>query len=342
MSNHKNVIEINGKKYDAKSGMLLSDVLPSVPIPQHTVQVHSPQPTEPAAMAVKQNRAPVTQPNPHRARHPQRSQTLMRRAVNRPVSDITPAKPTVTRFAANNARQDRAQATAKSPFINKYGQVSTPIKKMTSPLQVQTPPDYQARPTQHQPASEPALAAPLPPQQTQSEILFNNALEKVSLTQQEPQSSNRKFFGVLRLGFGLTAAVLVIGAVAYMNLPKINLKLASAQAGFSAILPTNQPAGYHLANPIDRAAGKITLNFKSNTDERNYQLNQEISNWNSESLQENFFVAHNKPFRIVQDGGKTIFLYDNGNATWVNGGVWYTITSKDLSSDQIINLTHSF
>lgn len=349
MSNHKNVIEINGKQYDAKSGMLLSDITPVAASTEQPPIIQTDTPTQQAetpqldTQPINSSRAAVTQPNPRKARQPQRSQTLMRRGVTKPVNDITPTKPTVNRFSNDKVRVQRVKAISKSPFINKYGQTIAPqpIKKTTAPLDVQPHPEYVSPPAQSLATAVVAASQPTQPQLSQSEKLFNDALERVDQDQQNIEPVSKKTNPLVKFGLGAAMATLIIGVVGYLNLPKINLKLANAQAGFSAILPANQLDGYHLVNQIEHATGKIGLSFKSEDGEANYKLSQEVSSWDSQSLQENFFAAQNKPFRTIQDGGKTIFLYDNSSATWVNGGIRYTITSNSLTSDQITSLANS-
>lgn len=140
----------------------------------------------------------------------------------------------------------------------------------------------------------------------------------------------------------MLAAVLLTGFVLYQNIPNLSMRIASSKAGFNASLPGYNPSGYTLSGPVVYSPGKITVNFSSNSDDRDYTLTQQVSNWNSQALIDNFFAVKNKDFETYQEKGKTIFLYDDKNATWVSGGVWYQIQDADeLSSSQILNIASS-
>jgi hypothetical protein len=106
-------------------------------------------------------------------------------------------------------------------------------------------------------------------------------------------------------------------------------------------LPSYNPGGFRLAGPISYSQGQITIGYKSNTDNREYQITQKKSNWDSESLLSNV-VTKNAGYQIARDHGLTIYLYGDGSATWVNSGVWYTIEGQSqLSSTQIQKIAAS-
>jgi hypothetical protein len=84
------------------------------------------------------------------------------------------------------------------------------------------------------------------------------------------------------------------------------------------------------------------VTFRSNSDERNFELQQQVSNWNSQALVDNFILSENKQYQTFQEKGKTIYVYDNANATWVNGGVWYKIEgNSSLNTEQLLKIASS-
>jgi len=378
VSTHKNVIEINGKLYDAKSGLLISGVVskphkvrsidgvvkqkkalyePIVvkPAPVTTPKTESIKPTEVASLLSPKpvrHRA-VSAPVKHRA--PQHSKTLMRRAVKKPQSQPISTSSEIQKSAhtfATQGRFARANTVAKNPFIRKFNDVSDQhLVKRAAPLAVKAAP---SQVPEHKPQKSHTISdqrtnmhnTTISHHQTKSEKIFNDALEKAVV---EPKVTSKKHAKkarrvgsrALRWGSAGLAGFLLLGFIGYMNITNINMQLASARAGFAASMPNYLPSGYRVSGPISFKPGQVTISFNSNTDQRNYKLTQEVSQWNSASLQENFLTSRNKQFETTQDAGRTIYLYDNGNATWVNAGVWYQIESNALSTDQLVKIASS-
>jgi hypothetical protein len=137
------------------------------------------------------------------------------------------------------------------------------------------------------------------------------------------------------------AVLLLAGFITYQNIPNISMRYAASRAGVSARMPDYQPAGFSLNKKIQYTPGQITLSFRSNTDERSFTITQRESSWNSETLRTNY-IAADMPVQTFEDKGRTIYLYGDSNATWVNGGVWYEIKGDSLlNSDQLIRIATS-
>lgn len=340
---HKNVIEINGKLYDTKRGVPLSHTVDShrsvqsidgfvAPKPQTIItptkrEVHSID-----IKPVKHRQPPVH----HKRRATQKSTILMRKSVKKPT--VGNKGPEIAPFSSKSRahiRVDRAHNTARSPYINKYRTVDHHVAKRTEPIAVVAPPkDHHNHQAIH------ATVQSHTAQPTKSEKLFTEALQKAEPVAKQKRSSKKRGKAI-GWSSGILAAILLVGFIAYINLPNINVIFASNRAGFSAAMPGYKPSGYAFSGPVNYEAGKVTINFKSNTDDRSYAIKQEVSNWNSQSLQENFLSAQDKSFTTTQEGGRTIYMYDNGSATWVNGGIWYQVESNSLSSDQLLSIASS-
>lgn len=137
------------------------------------------------------------------------------------------------------------------------------------------------------------------------------------------------------------AGVALFIAVGFQNVTTVKLQFASAKAGFAVSLPDQRPAGYRLSN-LAYSNGHAAIHFESNTDERRYSITEKVSNWNSQTLRENFLATQAKEYEPIEIAGQTIFLYDQSNATWVSGGVWYQVESNgSLSSRQLLDLATS-
>jgi hypothetical protein len=144
----------------------------------------------------------------------------------------------------------------------------------------------------------------------------------------------------------LAAAGLIVvamaGMVVYHNIPGVSVKLASTRAGFAAAMPGYTPSGFSLSDSIKSAPGQVVLNYISNSDSRNYQLTQQPSDWNSQSLLDNFVKPTNQPYQTQFSAGKTVYTYGKAQATWVSNGVWYQIKGdSSLSSTQLLHIIDS-
>lgn len=120
------------------------------------------------------------------------------------------------------------------------------------------------------------------------------------------------------------------------------MRLAASRAGVPGTLPNYQPSGFGMSGPIQYKAGQITIHYKSRSDSRAFHINQRSSEWDSATLLDQFVATNRRSYQTYQDNGKTIYIYDNDNATWVDGGIWYQIEgNSSLNSDQLLRLAAS-
>lgn len=152
--------------------------------------------------------------------------------------------------------------------------------------------------------------------------------------------SGKRFRRVLGISASIAVFVALCGFVAYQNKTNIQLQLASAKAGFSASVPLYKPDGYTM-NKLDYATGAVAVTYQKGNDSK-FDIVQKRSNWDSQTLLENFVATSNEAYQGYQAGGRTIYVYGKGKATWVNGGIWYQIKDADnLSNDQIVKVAAS-
>jgi len=345
MAQRQHLIELNGQKYDALTGQLFSTKTVSAPTATVVKPAAARQHT--AAKAVH-----------HKT---QRSQTLMRNVVKKPLktpglhsvngplatknmqsmSGITKPhhKPLIT-TDISIGRAIRADHTSKSALVSKFG--NSPISSAKTAVVPVAPAPSQATPN----------PVTLRKQTTQANSLFEKAMAASdSHTQPAHQLpgkldkiSNRLNLSRRALTFTSVSLLFVIvgSLAAYQGVPVISMKLASSRAGVRAGLPGYQPAGFSIAGPIESKPGEVKIDYKSNSDDRSYQVVQRSSNWNSQALLDNFIASNRKSYQTVESNGRTIYVYEAGNASWVDGGIWYQINgSKTLSSDQLLNLAKS-
>ena len=167
------------------------------------------------------------------------------------------------------------------------------------------------------------------------------ALEKSSEKQKPKDNAfkrHSKFFNI----FSISVVLLVIvGYLIYVNMPSLSVRIASAQAGINATYPEYQPSGYSLNGPVSYSDGEVTISFRANTGNTKFIIKQSRSSWDSSAVKDKVNKDSSGEFITTEERGLTIYTYDN-NATWVNGGILYTITGDaPLSSDQIRHIATS-
>ncbi len=137
------------------------------------------------------------------------------------------------------------------------------------------------------------------------------------------------------------AIIFFAGFLMYRSVPSMNLSLASAKAGFHASLPGYDPPGFSLGH-FNYGPGSVTINYHSNSDDRKFSVIQRTSNWDSSTLLTNFVKLTNQPYQTYQVSGRTVYLYGDNSATWVDGGIWYVVNGNTaLSNNQMLKMAGS-
>jgi hypothetical protein len=252
-------------------------------------------------------------------------------------------------------RKKRAQQTTKSSLISHFGNLVNPpssVKTKVAPLAVQPHPSERlAKKAAVSLQSVQLGQAALGDTVTTGSQAFQKALQtaqshtKKAASKPKLRHKAAKKLGVSNHALNIASAVLVVvlltGFVAYQNVPNLSMRLASSRAGFHAALPGYTPSGFGMAGPIKTNPGVVIVSFRSNSDNRSFNVSQKESNWTSDSLLNNF-VASNKTYQVLQDKGKTIYVYNGSNATWVNGGIWYQVAGDaNLSNSQLLHIADS-
>jgi len=184
--------------------------------------------------------------------------------------------------------------------------------------------------------------------QTASQIdstdIFEAALaHATSHEQQSPvlarrrQARRKRLMNVMA---GLGAFLVIAGFLAYLNRPAIELRVASMRAGFHAEMPNYKPTGYALEGGVKTSNGRVAMQFRSG--ENSYWITQEASDWNSSTLLDQSSEQRGAPTRTIQSKGRTIYIYNDTSATWVNGGVRYEINgNSSLDAGELVSLATS-
>lgn len=146
--------------------------------------------------------------------------------------------------------------------------------------------------------------------------------------------------GFTQIAAAIAAIGIITGIVWMQNSPKMAFKSAASQAGIEASLPTYMPSSYRQQGNAQVSPGQVTLTYNSPNSQNPLTITQKRTNWDSNSLRENFVSRQADNMLAVQGQGLTIFLYNN-TASWVNHGIWYTVKGTDnLSREQILRVAY--
>jgi len=272
-------------------------------------------------------------PTPH--------QVAVQPAIAQPIAQQPTPKPQLQPTYTQPVQQLRPQPQVKpQPVAPVAIQAQQPRQQSMRPIAA-------ARRPYAQPAA-PAAASNHNDQQEEQDLFAQALAQAKSHEQPEHRESAKK--AVRRKGsktrrFAIAGASLAVfvalsGFVAFQNRDQIQLQMASAKAGFAASTPLFMPPGYALDN-MTYATGSVATSYNS-AGKAPFSITQKKSNWNSQTLLDNFVATSGDDYRGFQSNGRTIYIYGKGNATWVNGGIWYQIKGADkLSDEQLVKIATS-
>lgn len=339
----RNTIIINGKVYDALSGLpaaapdpiakpkpqhhghgrAFSDIGPAVSVNHHKVAT---KPQSPKAGTIHQT--------------VKKSKTLRRDAVKAPVSQ-----------SSNLRRKPQPGHVATSPAISKFAPHPQPLTP-AAPAQQKTAaavPHVVSRLQKLTAGRQLDVAAPeRMTSRALKEKLIAERLASVDTTSaaKDDHRPRRKLFASRpRVASMITAcfALIVLGGyLTYLNMPNLSVRVAASQAGIAASFPDYRPDGYRFDGPVAFAPGQVTIAFKANGGKHGYTVTEQSSSWDSQAVYDNLVAKQSGGGYITNSQqGLTIYTYSN-SAAWVNGGILYTIDGDaPLSNEQLLNIAGS-
>lgn len=364
MGDKKTYIELNGIRYDAHTGKVLTSH-------ESTAQKAAAEPTRKPAVAAgsgiidgvtrrvgshaspsivpaqapassKSKPRPAAQNSKLLHSPLQKSKTLMRPAVSkphipksRPAAKTTEKKPLISK--EHEARLERAQTVRKSKIISRFyrGGYSAGLTKRADSVPVVAPP------AAHMPAARVNAVSAAAETSSQVGKRFEQAVQDAT-SHLNKHHAKRKRPKRLAIISSSLAVVFLAGFFAYQNIPNLEMRVAAARAGFSASLPGYSPAGFGIAGPIKAEPGKVTVSFKSRTDNKSFQLNQQVSEWSSGALLTNYVQDKDGHVTYPDERGRTLYFYGDSNITWVDGGIWYLVEGDaSLTTDQLQKIANS-
>lgn len=143
-----------------------------------------------------------------------------------------------------------------------------------------------------------------------------------------------------KMAAAIAAIGIMSGLIWLQNAPKLAFHNAAAKAGIDASLPTYMPSSFKQSGPANIASGSISINFTSASSQTPLSIVQRRTNWDSNSLRENYVIRQSSNFLAVEGQGLVIYI-DDDQANWVNHGIWYQLagTSK-LGREQVLKIAY--
>lgn len=287
----------------------------------------------------------------------------MRTAVKKPViqspatlkaqtrTDIlarTPQQSIAPKLSYNSVDPNRLKKAARmvqNPSVSRYGDVTPVASAPVSYAPQNTPPLKQALASFMAPKHAAVPAMPVQEMRVpaaRKPDIFEQAVARATSHEETFDDRNIRRKGT-RFGLilsGIMSLLLLIGVVAYFNVPQLSLRLASTRAGFDAKLPSYSPVGYSFGN-LSYGPGNVTVSYKAG-DARKFDITQRASQWDSQALLTNFVASANKAYQTYERAGRTIYFFGNNTATWVDNGIWYTVNGNNsLTKNQLLDLAGS-
>lgn len=349
MTRGKNTIFINGRYYDAVTGLAMDGPgslrSHAKPATGKSMDIALTAPATLTASKTEQIVKPaVERTSQHHRKTPlQKSKTLRRDVVKRPagIHESTIARP---------GRSHPSMQT--SPAISKFASHPHIRPSITAPkTAVHTPTPRPVRKPAMLTQVEKHIAPPPAKVQASVKALSSRELkqqliaEKLASAEQQTSIPRRNLFKAYPKAASVMAScfalVILAGYFTYLNMPNLSVRVAAAQAGVDARFPEYRPDGYRFNGPIAYIPGEVSMKFQSNGGTQGYTVIQKNSSWDSQAVLDNYVTKKSESYLTYSEQGLTIYTFDS-DAAWVNGGILYTIEGDaPLSNEQVLRIAAS-
>lgn len=347
----KQTIVINGRHYDALTGMPLDDkeVARLTSSPAKTAKpVKKTTTTTPAkSTTAKESAKPVARAKaPTAKRSVQRSKTLRRDIVKSPIRQSASKIQRSTVAKKSVAKSPLVQKFAPHPQTKATTKPKTTSKETVAPIVAKTHARFNAKKAATNAKPVRAMSSRELREQMIKQSLQRAPASKPPVKAKAKTAPKRvkKVKTPLRVSSIVAACLGVMllgGYLSYINMPNLSVRVAAAQAGLDAHYPGYTPSGYRFDGPVAYSNGRVSLSFEATGGQGSYTINQQRSNWDSLAVLDNYVSQQTDDFVINDTQGLTIYTYAN-NAVWVNRGVLYTINGDaPLKTEQVIKIAQS-
>ncbi len=364
----KNIIEINGRKYDAQTGKLISSdkttstAQPNTPpklnnlpknidgISKKPASVQNPNPKRIYSKITTVDRP---QPNTKRidgmhkaaatktSHKIQKSVTLSRSAVKKPaktapyihaksIPQSSPQKRTENQSLLNSQAKKVPEARIHRAMFQAKSKFVSKFPKNTS-VKPQLHPNLTVQKAPLVQEKEPGINKT---NLFETNISLNNKAQKTLPIKHEHihrKRHNSSRFSKKVLGFSTVAAaiLLVSGFFVFQTVPEVAIWAAASKSHVAIKTPGTTLAGFAFKAPVQADKTQSTITYKSKHDDSVYTITQKPTDWSSESLMSNYLIKSKLAYQTYYSKGMTVFVYNNSSATWVDKGIWFTLEAKN-------------
>lgn len=250
------------------------------------------------------------------------------------------------------AADDEGPAANPTPPIQPKSPYPTPVPVQSTqpqPTPTPSPPSPPAAPIQ--PAAPAPTSAVMPGAVATAVDANKRLVAPAKLASVSPEAARKQAFDLAlanapkrnntaTVAAALASVAIIGGYIWLQNAPKLAIHTAAGRAGFAAALPSYLPNNYNLQKPVQASPGRIVLSYGS-TDRNNLVINEQRTDWDSQSLLDNYVTQQSKDYLTINQQGLTIYLYNSTMASWVNRGIWYSIQGNEhLNREQLLKIAY--
>jgi hypothetical protein len=178
------------------------------------------------------------------------------------------------------------------------------------------------------------------------EFAISQAIEKSREESKKSRGIHRKSFFArkkfINFSMGFAVAIFGVGYLTYVNLPDIVSRITAFQSGMAVETPAYIASGYS-PKGLAYFDGK-NVNFEYKKGDSNYKVQQSQSGWDSSALLQNYVTKKwSEDYSTTYSNGLTIYSNRRGESVWVNNGKLYKVevSGNKISDEEIRKIATS-
>ncbi len=178
------------------------------------------------------------------------------------------------------------------------------------------------------------------------EFAISKAIEKSREESKKSRGIHRKSFFArkkfISFSMGFAVAIFGVGYLTYINLPDIASRITAFQSGMAIETPAYIASGYS-PKGLAYFDGK-NVNFEYKKGDSNYKVQQSQSGWDSSALLQNYVTKKwSEDYSTTYSNGLTIYSNRRGESVWVNNGKLYKVefSGNKISDEEIRKIATS-
>jgi hypothetical protein len=178
------------------------------------------------------------------------------------------------------------------------------------------------------------------------EFAISQAIKKSREESKKSRGIHRKSFFArkkfISFSMGFAVAIFGVGYLTYINLPDIASRITAFQSGMAVETPAYIANGYS-PKGLAYFDGK-NVNFEYKKGDSNYKVQQSQSGWDSSALLQNYVTKKwSEDYSTTYSNGLTIYSNRRGESVWVNNGKLYKIevSGNKISDEEIRKIATS-